>query len=179
MRVILLISAVISLTFQPSQKVAGQAIDSVRANTENTASFLDSIAKNYELSIAQIKTHTGIDSNWYVGRHSDAGFTGDTIFHINRKMAVGIIEYNDRLVCIYKFLLVFIPPDWKNTATKIVYTDCDRDESANYTTSRFKLLNDSTFETIETYFSANSEKPKSVEIHKWKINDSGKIYSIR
>ena len=66
--------------------------------------------------------------------------------------------------------------------SKLIYTDCDRDESANYTTIRYKIANDSTFETIKSIYPAH--KGPNFNIHEskksiWKIARNGHIESIR
>lgn len=148
-----------------------QQLDSIKTINTVTSSFLDSVGGKYELSIAQIKKHTSIDSVYYTGMFADVGFTGDTVFNFYRGLKGAIIVYDDRRSCIYKFLLVFNPASNQNIANKIIYTDCDRDESADYTTLSYKLLSDSILETTETYVSAKSKAHK-IEKLKWKIGDN-------
>ncbi|HEY5462021.1 MAG TPA: hypothetical protein VIJ95_02080 [Hanamia sp.] len=140
--------------------IANQRSDSAKTINTNSLSFLDSIDRKYVLSIEQIKNHTLIDSIYYTGVLSNAGFSGDTIFNFNNDFKGALIEYDDKQSCIYKFLLIFNKEE-KNLSNMIVYTDCDQDESVDYQTLRYKLLNDSVFETIETYFPANSKAKKN------------------
>jgi hypothetical protein len=114
MRLILIATFIGSLTCESQQEAVGQAT--------NSSLFLDSISNKDELSVEQIRSHTSIDSIWYIGRHSDAGFTGDTVFRFSGGFTGAIIEYNDRLNCMYRFLLVFRARDNLNTANKIFYT---------------------------------------------------------
>lgn len=141
------------------------------------STFLDSVSKKTELSIGQIRNHTSIDSVYYTGMFSDVSFTGDTVFNFYKGFKGVIVDYDDRRSCIYKFLLV-LNADNKNVISKIVYTDCDRDESADYTTLHYKLINDSIFETTETYMSGKG-KTKKTENHKWKISNIGGIDPLR
>lgn len=153
--------------------------DSLKANKqEESLTFLDSISKKYELSVHQIRSHTIIDSIYYTGMLMNTVFTGDTIVNFRNGYKGAIITYDDKRSCIYKFLLVFNPSGNLNTDNKIIYTDCDHDESADYTTVRYKLLNDAAFETIENYFPANSENIYETHTIKWSVSGVGLIDSI-
>jgi hypothetical protein len=171
MRLILVVTFIGSLTCQVQQKAFGQI--------PNSSLFLDTITQKDELSADLIRSPTSIDSIWYSGQRSDARFTLDTVFRFSGGFTGAIIEYDDRSNCIYKFLLVFRTSDYQNTANKIIYTDCDRDESAGYNDTRYKLLNDSKFETIKSYWPPGSQKAEAVVRQKWKISGSGTIYSVK
>jgi hypothetical protein len=140
-------------------------------------SFLDSVANKYELSVGQIRTHTQIDSVFYSGSFADVSFTGDTVFDIHNGLKGAIIVYDDGQSCLYKVLLV-MTIDNKNVSNKFIYSDCDRDEGRSYITLDYKLLNDSVFETYETYFVRESEVEK-MENLKWKISNKGEIQLSR
>src|SRR5579863_122866 len=129
MKLILIVTVIGSLTCLLRQEAVAQ--------TANSSPFLDSIAEQEELSVEQIKSHTLIDSVYFTGRFSRAGFTGDTVFHFSNGFIGAIIEYDDRLVCAYKFLLIFRPSDYRNTASGIVNSDCDKDESSAYNDRRY------------------------------------------
>jgi hypothetical protein len=161
---------------KPDSTLSGQQeSDSAKADA-TSSSFLDSIAKKYELSIEQIRNHTFIDSVYYTGIFSDVGFSGDTVLSFRNGFKGAIINYDDRRSCIYKFLLV-INPDNQISVNKIIYTDCDHDESVDYTTLRYKFLNDSIFETTETYIPAKG-KTQETEKLKWKISNTGTTDSL-
>ncbi len=150
------------------------------AQTANSSSFLDSIAEQDDLSVEQIKSHTLIDSVYYTGMFSRAGFTGDTVFHFSNGFIGAIIAYDDRRVSNSKFLLVFRPSDYHNTASGIVYTDADKDESSAYNDRRYKLLlSESMFETIETYYPRGSDKPNKIYRTKWKVTDKGAVVQVK
>ena len=144
----------------------------------NNATFLDSVSKKTELSIQQIKQHTNIDSVYFTERFSEAAFTGDTVFNFENGLKGVIVKYDDRTNCIYEFLLIFPSGKEMCTDNKIIYTDCDRDESADYTMLRYKLLNGSIFETITTYIPAKT-KIKKIEKTRWKVSSSGMIDTLR
>jgi hypothetical protein len=179
MRPILFVACIIALTCQVHKEAAGQEPEN-NSNAKNAASgsFLDSVAKKNHLSIEQIKCNTSIDSVFYTDVFSHARFTGDTVVPLSGGLTGAIIEYGNGLSCFYKFMLVFSFPDKRNTAYIEIYSDCDRDASAAYTYLRYKLVNDSTFETTEFYIPANWNKVKSEEKRKYGISGSGTIYSL-
>ena len=156
--------------------------DSIKARaTIRQATFLDSISAKAELSVDQVRKYTKIDSIYYTGMFSDASFSGDTVFNCPNGLRIMIIDYDDRKSCIYRFLLVIVSANHQNIDNKIIYTDCDHDEGANYTTLKYRLINDSIFETIETNYAANSKsKVAKDELRKfkWKISGNGQIKSI-
>src|SRR5579872_1314239 len=152
--------------------------NSAKSINDHSSSFLDSIARKSELSTEQIKRHTSLDSVFCTGMYDRAGFTGDTVFEFTRGIKGAIVDYDDKTNCLYRFLLVFRPKEDHSAAHKLIYSDCDQDESAGYLTLRYKLLNDSMFATIETYTPANS-KNKKIKYLTWKISWSGAIDSVR
>ncbi|MET0637373.1 MAG: hypothetical protein ABWZ25_15185 [Chitinophagaceae bacterium] len=142
------------------------------------SSFLDSITRKEKLTIDQIRKHTMLDSIYYTGVFSDVVFTGDTVFDVHNGLKGAIINYSDKMSCTYKFLLILKADNYVNISNKIIYSDCDRDESFDYTFIRFKVRNDSIFETTETYIQANSELQQTKKV-KWKIRDIGLIDTSR
>jgi hypothetical protein len=172
MKLILIVTVIGSLTCLLRQEAVAQ--------TANSSPFLDSIAEQDELSIEQIKSHTSIDSVYYSGRFSRAGFTGDTVFHFSNGFIGAIITHDDRMVCVSKFLLIFRPSDYRNTASGIVNTDCDKDGSSAYNKRRYKLLlSESMFETIQSYYPRGSDKPNKVYRTKWKVTDKGTVVQVK
>lgn len=162
---------------QSSDSSKIQKKDSEIVNNRQSFPFFDSVFKKYELSIDQIRKNTLLDSIYYSGMFSDVVFTGDTLLSSHNGFIGTILTYDDRKSCIYKFLLIFNRVTNKNVDYKIIYTDCDHDESADYTTLRYKLINDSIFETTETYIPAKS-KIQKIERFKWKISNIGEIDSL-
>jgi hypothetical protein len=148
----------------------------------STISFLDSVAKQVDLSVGQIKKYIAIDSIYYTGIYSNATFTGDTTWNLHSGVKAAIIEYSDGLVCSHKLIVIFSSDKGTSTDSKFISNDCDRDESANYETLEFKLITDSTFETTKTYIPSNSNNKKSVSIIQrtsWIISNRGKIDTLR
>jgi hypothetical protein len=139
--------------------------------------FFDSILNKSELTLLQVRDHLIIDSLFYTGFHSEATFVGDTIVRLRNGFIGAIIEYDDHKNCIFKFLFVFRPGDNLNTDHEWIYSDCDRDGDSYYTTTRYKLLNDSVFEISENYFPEHSEEP-TISRTRWLVNQKGGIDSI-
>ena len=155
-----------------NDSIANQKIDSANI-LSYTHSFIDSVGNKLELSVNQIKNHTSIDSVYFTGIYSDVAFIGDTVLNFNKGFKGAIINYDDRRSCIYKFLIV-LDSNEKNISNKIIYSDCDHDESSDYTTVKYKFLTDSTFETIETYIPVKNKIQKT-EKFKWEIAENGII----
>ena len=153
--------------------------DSLNISKENIL-FLDSVRRKYDLSIDQIKKHTNLDSFYYTGYYTNVFFTGDTFLLLRDGLKGAVINYNDGKSCVYKFLFVFNSSDNGSISNKILYTDCDRDESSDYKYIRYKILSDSTFQTIETYLPPVSKKKvdSSKTTVNWKLNEKGVIDSL-
>ena len=137
-------------------------------------SFFDSIRLRYKLSNLQIQSKTLIDSSYYTGDYSRAKFEGDTVFTIGNGFKGIIIQYDDRTNCLYKFLLIFDSAD-RNTDYKKIFSNCDRDESADYYTLDYRLQNDTVFQIQESIIPKNSDKVSKVGKTNWLINKEGKI----
>ncbi|WP_207513876.1 hypothetical protein [Longitalea luteola] len=153
-------------------------VDTTRMGNQNRKmTFLDSVLSKCQLSAQQIQNHTNIDSMWYTGIFLNSTFSGDTIVNFYSGFKGAIINYDDGKNCVYKFLLIFSSPDRLNTDYKTIYSDCDHDESSDYSSLNFTILNDSTFETIEKYNAAGS-KNEIMEKIKWRLNQKGQIDSI-
>lgn len=158
-----------------SLRTTNQSVNAISGS--DNLSFIDSIAKKLALSIDQIKYHTTIDSIYYTGMLSGVNFNGDTVLNFSNGFKGAVLIYDDKKSCIYKFLIVLDATGNFSRTNKIIYSDCDRDESANYLTPTYRFLNDSVFETIETYYSANTTN-QSIEKIKWKISNNGTIDSL-
>ena len=144
----------------------------------SSSPFLDSVARQDELTIDQIKTHTGIDSVYYTDYHAESVFTGDSVFKLQNGLTVAIIKYDDRRNCIYRFLLVF-DATANNTSNMVVVRDCDQDESSDYTTLDYKITGNAGFETTETFIPANNAPGKKKTVQRYTIDDAGKIKKNR
>ena len=139
--------------------------------SEKKGSFLDSVFLKYELAIGQIKRHTNFDSVYYTGYHSDAFFSGDTLLQLRNGLKGAVIIYNDGRSCLSKLLFVFNSSQDISISSKVIYTDCDRDESSGCNYLRYVILSDSTFQTIETNLPPVSTKNQSSTktVVKWKM----------
>jgi hypothetical protein len=140
-------------------------------------SFLDSILNKQELSISQIKMYTSLDSIYYTGIYSHSTFQGDTVIDIRGKYKGLIIEYSNGLTAMYKFLFIYDPDKLHTGEEKVVYTDTDREEGDSYLFTRYKFLNDSTFETVDTLLDTR-DNPHVRGKEKWRIDKSGVMRSI-
>jgi hypothetical protein len=141
-------------------------------------SFLDNLAGKMDLSVAQISRHLQIDSIYYTGVFADALFRGDTVFHLAHGLKGAIVSCDDRRNCIHRFLLIFDPAG-KNTDSKIVAADCDRDESAGYTILSYRILNDSSFLTSERYVPpGGSALAQRGEEKVWQVNTEGRFVDM-
>ena len=149
----------------------------VQMKSQTRLTFFDSILNKSELTLLQVREHLIIDSVFYTGFHGEATFVGDTIVRLRNGFTGAIIEYDDHKNCIFKFLFVFSPRDNLNTDYERIYSDCDRDGDSDYTTTRYKLLNDSVFEISENYFPEHSDEP-TISKTRWFVNQKGGIDSI-
>jgi len=144
-------------------------------------SFFDSIAKKYEFTAHQIKTHTIIDSFYFTDRFTEAVFSGDTIFSIRNGFTAAVFGYNDRSNCSCKFLAVFPVMARRCSDHKLIQTECDRDISSNYSYRRYRWLSDSTFETVEYLIPANKNEDDAGMVTEkiiWKVDQRGMIDSV-
>lgn len=140
--------------------------------------FLDSVTGKKELAIGEIKTHTGIDSIYYTGFRTEAVFTGDTVLKLQNGLTAAIIKYDDRRNCIFRFLLIF-DAIHHNTDNMIVTTDCDQDESSDYTALDYKFSGNVGFETTETFIPANNAPGTKKIVRQYAIDDAGKIKPVK
>jgi hypothetical protein len=149
----------------------------IQKESQARLTFFDSILNKSELTLLQVREHLIIDSLFYTGFHSEASFVGDTIVRLRNGFTGAIIEYDDHKNCMFKFLFVFSPGDNLNTDYERIYSDCDRDGDSDYTTTRYRLLNDSLFEISENYFPEHSDEP-TISKTRWLVNQKGGIDSV-
>lgn len=141
--------------------------------------FFDSISQKMPLTNEQLKKYTKIDSFYYSNRYSEATFIGDTVFSPKTDLMCCVINYDDKRNCFYKFILIFDLNLSKNTDSKKVYSDCDRDESSDYSSIKYEFINDSVFRTIESFIPKYSDTISKNERSNWKINRNGIIELIK
>jgi hypothetical protein len=98
--------------------------------------------------------------------------------HFYRGYVGAIIDYSDGESCLSKLMLLFRPPDFRNTSYLEIYSVCDREVDSDFSFLKYELLRDSSFETIESFVPANSTTVKSVEKHRWRITTDGTFNSV-
>jgi len=113
-----------------------------------SSKFLDSVLAKADISLSFIKNHTLIRE--YFTEKSK--FTGDTVYFRDSDHPVVIMEYSDGMVCSKKFLLVYQRNTLKNTACKLVETDCDEDDASNYNRISFGIFNHTYFYTRDVWY---------------------------
>lgn len=147
------------------------AISATNAHKPATT-FFDSVLYKMDLTIAQIRLHTNIDSLYYTDLFSGASFAGDSILNFHSGITGVMLAYNDSRNCIMKFLLTYTP-DKNNVDAEIVSSSCDIDESFGYSVRDFKILTDSTFATTEHHYPTADSHSPTIEESVWKIDKKG------
>jgi hypothetical protein len=89
--------------------------------------FLDSVARQYALTIPQITSHTQIPGMFYNGVNSGAGFSGDNVIDLAYGYKGAILNCSNGNWR-YKFLLVMDTVENENVSYQVIYSDCDRNE---------------------------------------------------
>jgi hypothetical protein len=158
-----------------NNKESNVALDSPILKPVN---FVDSILAKQELSISEIKRYTSLDSIYYTGIYSNSMFQGDTVIDVRGKYKALIIDYSSGRSSAYKFLFIYDPDKLHTGEEKVVYTDTDREEGDSYLFTRYKFLNDSTFQTIDTLLDTHDE-PHVRGREVWRIDKSGIMRSIQ
>ncbi len=146
-------------------------------NDKVKLSFFDSVLSKSDLSISQIKQHTIIDT-LYINQNTR--FVGDTLYKINSNCSVALVKAYGP-TCGYKYLLVFNHFTLKNTAYRLILTDCDEDEGADFSRLRYNTITDTTFYTNETLLKRKINSKIHVVVNKqyYGINKKGEIDSLR
>ncbi len=146
----------------------------------STMTFYDSVLQKKDLSFEQIKARALFDSVHYTGYYSTATFAGDTLLHLRNNLTGVVIAYGSP-VCYQKFLILFNKEE-KEMSRAEVYTGCDGPENEDYSSTDYRVLNDSTYETIETFRPANADEknlPEKITKVKWRISQNGAIVQVR
>jgi hypothetical protein len=99
-----------------------------------------------DLSFAQIKQHTNMDSLYYKG---NVRFVGDTVWFRNHKRPLAIVSYSDKFGS-KKFLLVFNRRG-ECTATLMVGMNGDIDGGFDSVILDYKIYTNYYFSTTETW----------------------------
>jgi hypothetical protein len=169
------------LTSEKDSLLISSGIDHIAGPAATALTFYDSILQKQQLSFAQIRAHTFIDSFYYTGNYNgQSTFTGDTVYVLRNNFKGVVIEHSGPN-CLKKFLLVF---DAANRAVchAEVSSECDGEEGYDYSSTGYKMIDDSTFITIETIIPANAEEKQlpNEEIKTWwKITAAGRIEQVK
>jgi hypothetical protein len=143
--------------------------------------FVDSVAGKFGLTIQQVKVHTQIPEIYYTDIYSGATFEGEKVIDLAYGYKGAILNYSDGRNCMYKFLLIMDTANNKNGSYSIIYSECDRDESAGYKTINYKFLNDSLFDITETYLpphAGENDPGKRVTVMHYRVSRKGMIESF-
>jgi len=138
--------------------------------------FLDSVASQSDLSFAQVKKHTSIDTIYY---QKNSTFAGDTVYYRDSAHPLVVLLHDDHLVCLKKLLLVFGDGE-KCTDNLLIETDCDIDYSTDSSELSYKILSDTSFITTETLTERNEGQKDKITVTEqfYKISDKGKIIAL-
>lgn len=156
----------------PVNRDAGEArVSRIRHN------FMDSVDARDKLSLQQIAANTILDSTY---RKVESSFAGDTLYRARNKYPVAIIRYNDGKVCSNKFLLVF-KANGVNADYTEIETDCDEDNSTNYSRLSFKVLTDTSFYTRELFYKKlpGDSMRTTVTTRHYIINSEGMLEAVK
>jgi len=156
--------------------------------------FWDSIAMGLKLSYEQIKKYTAIDSysaldSFYILNYDSVefnfkenlGFWADSVYTTRHNFKVAILKHSGPN-CLTRLMLVFDSTGTHNISYTVIEEGCDRDgEDLPYSWLEYRILTDSTFETIETSDPGDANTTHryfTTEITKWKITNKGTIDSL-
>jgi hypothetical protein len=143
-----------------------------RKVTQRQKNFLDSVLVKMDLSFDQVKTHVNIDPAY---DRDDAQFSGDTVWFRTGKHPLAIISYDSGGIN-KKFLLVFNKRG-KCTAILMVGMDGDVDGGFDAISLNYKIFDNDTFCTTETWKHKEGKKDNKVTVteqYYW-INNKGSI----
>jgi hypothetical protein len=140
-------------------------------------SFFDSVLSKSYLSLTQITRHVNIDTDYIT---SESKFKGDTVFYSKSNYPIVIVDVYGP-TCGYKFILIFERDGIRNISYKLGESDCDEDESSNYSSLTYKLINDRNFYTQEKDYERKAGHKTKVTLTNvyYRINKDGKIDSLR
>jgi hypothetical protein len=141
--------------------------------------FFDSVARGDDLSIAQIRMHTQIDSSRYTEPYIRAAFKGDTVFKMSNGYTAVVIRYYDGMATTEKYLLIYNHEGTFITDNKIIFTDTDREGMMEDESEDYRFLTDTTFELIKSDIPEGSEKETKKKDGRFKINSHGIIERVR
>jgi hypothetical protein len=141
------------------------------------SNFLDSVAAQEDLPYAQLKKHLPNIADF----PSDLYYSGESVFFAQSKYPLVILKSDDRKVCTQKYLIVYDPKTMKSTASVMIATDCDEDDSSDFNNLTYKIFNSKQFFTREVdYIRNEGEKTRiTVTDRFYQINDHGGIDTLK
>jgi hypothetical protein len=143
-----------------------------RRVTQCQKDFLDSVLVKMDLSFDQVKAHAKLDT---IYDKDEAQFSGDTVWFRSGKRPLAIISYDNGGMS-KKFLLVFNRRG-KCTAILMVGMDGDVDGGFDAISLNYKIFDNDTFSTTETWKHKEGKKDNKVTVteqYYW-INNKGSI----
>ena len=165
----LFINAIFILLITSCKNPAGERTISHKSSqaTGIHPAFFDKVLAQDTLSYGLLSKCVKIDR---ASLDEKAVFTGDTIYFINTARPILVIDAHTP-VCTYKYIFVYDNKPPGNKEAILAGIDCDEDFDADYTRSKFKIVNDSTI-YVETEDS--ERKPDN----QTKITVTGMFYGI-
>src|SRR5262245_53996387 len=169
--------------------------DSITTVKPTAHNFWDTLTMGIKLSYDQISRYTSIHSAWsmdsfYIDENKKfdssfgdgLGYWADSTFIAPGGFKVAIIKHFGVNIA-DQYLVVFDSAVTHNLSYIQVSEGADRDgEDSPYSSLEYKIVSNSTFETIENYDPGDADKKHwyyTETTEKWKINNRGLIDSIR
>jgi hypothetical protein len=170
------------LNQQPSQmKIAKDDSNKIftsskKVDEDSCKNLICYVRRRLTIPHSLIKKETLIDTVYI---NYGAIFTGDTIYSISRDHSILILDYNDGLVCLNKFILIIDNKSNINTDYILGSTDCDRNGDNEYFSTYFLIKGEEII--ISKKFAAKGVEianSKIIETKRYSINNYGKLKSL-
>ena len=123
------------------------------------------------IPLSVIRTKTVIDSTYL---HKNVFFTGDTLYPINENYSALVLNYNDGLVCSYRFILIMDLKTNVNTDYVIGKTDCDRDGDSEYYSYSYVIKN-GVIKITQKHAEEGEDELKIGRVTSYSVTDKGKL----
>lgn len=142
------------------------------ANKGDQKDFLDSVAAKMKFTYSRIKDYTNLDSASY---KQHVRFSGDTVWFRNGSRPLAVIRY--AVGGMNKKLLLVFNRHGECTASLMVGMDGDIDGGFDSVFLDYKIIDDNSFQTIETWTYKGGKKYDEVTVTKqfYHINKKGSI----
>lgn len=123
------------------------------------------------IPLSVIRNKTVIDSTYL---HKNVFFTGDTIYPINENYSALVLNYNDGLVCSYRFILIMDLKTNVNTDYVIGKTDCDRDGDSEYYSYSYVIKN-GVIKITQKHAEEGEDELKIGRVTSYAVTEKGKL----